>query len=129
MAQEMITLRSSDGEAFSVEKEIVLQSETLRSMLEDEVDADAGIPLTNISSKTLAKVIEYCKYHVNAKKGSTGDKAGATGEKGAGLTDDIKSWDDEFIKVDQASLFEIILVTFYHLVVVSLPLLTKNEGS
>lgn len=68
--------------------------------------ADAGtadpIPLPNVQSSILAKVIEYCKYHVAASK--------ATEESPAKTEDEIKSWETEFVKVDQGTLFELILV-------------------
>jgi hypothetical protein len=64
---------------------------------------DAPVPLPNVSSKILAKVIEYCKYHVDADK---------TGDDGAPAVkeEDAKAWDTEFVKVDQGTLFELILV-------------------
>lgn len=64
---------------------------------------DQEVPLPNVSSKILAKVIEYCKYHVDADK---------TGEDGATAVkeEDSKTWDTEFVKVDQGTLFELILV-------------------
>jgi S-phase kinase-associated protein 1 len=64
---------------------------------------DTPCPLPNVSSKILAKVIEYCKYHVDADK---------TGEDGATAVkeEDAKAWDTEFVKVDQGTLFELILV-------------------
>ncbi len=63
---------------------------------------DAPIPLPNVSSKILAKVIEYCKYHVDAEKKAE-DKPSKTEEE-------IKTWDTDFVKVDQSTLFELILV-------------------
>lgn len=63
---------------------------------------DAPVPLPNVSSKILAKVIEYCKYH---------DDAAKTGEDGqpAVKEEEAKAWDAEFVKVDQGTLFELIL--------------------
>ena len=68
---------------------------------------DAPIPLPNVSSKILAKVIEYCKYHVDAEK-KADDKQSKTEEE-------IKTWDTDFVKVDQSTLFELILVLYWHL--------------
>jgi S-phase kinase-associated protein 1 len=73
-------------------------------MIED-TGMDHPIPLPNVSSKILAKVIEYCKYHVDNQK-STDDKP-ATPE------DEIKAWDQDFVKVDQATLFDLILAANY----------------
>jgi hypothetical protein len=69
--------------------------------------ADTGtediIPLPNVPGKILAKVIEYCKFHVEANK--------KVDDKPAKSEDDIKQWDTEFVKVDQATLFDLILVS------------------
>lgn len=68
--------------------------------------ADTGtediIPLPNVPGKILAKVIEYCKFHVEANK--------KVDDKPAKSEDDIKQWDTDFVKVDQATLFDLILV-------------------
>lgn len=37
-------------------------------MRADISDTDATIPLPNVSGSILSKVIEYCKYHVDAEK-------------------------------------------------------------
>uniref|UniRef100_A0A453CR30 SKP1 component POZ domain-containing protein n=1 Tax=Aegilops tauschii subsp. strangulata TaxID=200361 RepID=A0A453CR30_AEGTS len=59
----MITLKSSDGEEFQIEEAVAMESQTIRHMIEDDC-ADNGIPLPNVDSKILSKVIEYCKKHV-----------------------------------------------------------------
>lgn len=94
-----ITLKSSDGEAFEVDEAVAVESQTIKHMIEDDC-ADSGIPLPNVTSKILAKVIEYCKKHVEA----------ATAEEKPS-DDDIKAWDADFVKVDQATLFDLILVS------------------
>ncbi|MQK21709.1 SKP1-like protein, partial [Escherichia coli] len=96
-----ITLKSSDGEAFEVEEAVALESQTIKHMIEDDC-ADSGIPLPNVTSKILAKVIEYCKKHVEA----------TTSEEKPN-EDDIKAWDADFVKVDQATLFDLILAANY----------------
>ncbi|KAE8038602.1 hypothetical protein FH972_011096 [Carpinus fangiana] len=67
--------------------------------------ADNGIPLLNVTSKILSKVIKYCKKHVEAPKA-----AAASEDRFASSDDDLKAWDAEFVKVDQATLFNLILV-------------------
>ncbi|KAL5557502.1 hypothetical protein UlMin_039738 [Ulmus minor] len=96
-----ITLKSSDGESFEVEEAVALQSQTIKHMIEDDC-ADNGIPLPNVTSKILAKIIEYCKRHV---------EAGKPDERVA--DDELKAWDLEFVKVDQATLFDLILAANY----------------
>lgn len=62
-----------------------------------------GIPLPNVTSKTLAKVIEYCKKHVEAVNYI---------ERHAN-EDNLKTRDAEFVKVDQDTLFDLILAAHY----------------
>ncbi|XP_030446916.1 SKP1-like protein 1A [Syzygium oleosum] len=94
-----IVLKSSDKESFEVEEAVALESQTIKHMIEDEC-ADDGIPLPNVTSKILSKVIEYCRKHVDADRAPSAD-------------DDLKAWDAEFVKVDQATLFDLILAANY----------------
>ncbi|XP_008448523.1 SKP1-like protein 1 [Cucumis melo] len=100
-SSKKITLKSSDGDYFEVDGAVALQSQTIRHMIEDSC-ADNGIPLPNVNSKILAKVIEYCRKHVNA---SSLDPAPSV--------DDLKTWDRDFVNVDQATLFDLILAANY----------------
>ncbi|XP_012088482.1 SKP1-like protein 1B [Jatropha curcas] len=99
-----ITLKSIDGEAFEVDEAVALESQTIKPMIEDDC-ADNGIPLPNVTSKILAKVIEYCKKHVETPKYDDRSNGGAD--------DELKNWDAEFVKVDQATLFDLILAANY----------------
>ena len=101
-SKKMITLRSSDGEEFEIEEAVAMESQTIRHMIEDEC-AESGIPLPNVNSKILSKVIEYCKKHVDSSASKSDDKA---------VDDELKAWDADFVKVDQATLFDLILVRF-----------------
>lgn len=98
-SSKMIVLKSSDGETFEVDEAVALESQTIKHMIEDDC-ADTSIPLPNVTSKILAKVIEYCKRHVDASK--TEDKASE---------DELKTFDADFVKVDQGTLFDLILVS------------------
>lgn len=61
--------------------------------------------MPNVSSKILSKVIEYCTYHVNVSK--------AKEDKAAPDSEEVKAWDNEFVKVDQGTLFDLILAANY----------------
>jgi S-phase kinase-associated protein 1 len=77
-----VRMSSSDQQLFEVDEEVAFESQTVKNMIED-TGADELIPLPNVSGKILAKVIEYCKFHVEA------NKKGAD-EKPAKSEDDIK---------------------------------------
>lgn len=104
MAEKLVKLKSSDDEMFVVEEAVAFESQAVKNMIED-TGIDAPIPLPNVSSKILAKVIEYCKYHVDNQKASE--------DKPATPEDEIKAWDLDFVKVDQATLFDLILAANY----------------
>ncbi|THU69378.1 hypothetical protein C4D60_Mb08t13780 [Musa balbisiana] len=102
-----VTLKSSDGEEFEVAEAAAMESQTIRHMIEDGC-AESGIPLPNVTSRILAKVIEYCNKHVDASS-----KSGEDGATGSVADEDLKAWDAEFVKVDQATLFDLILAANY----------------
>ncbi|KAI8554021.1 hypothetical protein RHMOL_Rhmol05G0064900 [Rhododendron molle] len=89
-----IVLKSSDGENFEVEETVALESQTIKHMIEDDC-ADNTIPLATITSKILAKVIEYCRKHVGASGPGKADNLDKV------LADDeaLKKWDAEFVNV------------------------------
>jgi S-phase kinase-associated protein 1 len=101
----MIVLRSFDGEEFEIEEDVAIQSQTIQHMMEDGC-ADNGIPLPNVDSRTLSKVIEYCKHHV-AEAGAS--SAASDNNKG----EEVKTWDAQFMEVDQATLFDLIMAANY----------------
>jgi len=102
-----VKLQSSDDREFEVPRDIAEQSVTLKNMLEDIPDNDAAIPLPNVNSKILEKVIEYCKYHKEHPTPVSEEK------KDEKRTDDIIPWDQKFCEVEQATLFELILAANY----------------
>lgn len=106
MSAKKIVLKSSDGESFEVDEAVALESQTIAHMVEDDC-VENGVPLPNVTSKILAKVIEYCKKHVEA----AASKSEAV--DGASTDDDLKTWDADFMKIDQAMLFELILVCYF----------------
>ncbi|XP_062094686.1 SKP1-like protein 1A [Humulus lupulus] len=95
-SSKKIILTSSDGESFEVEEVVAQHSQTIKDMIEDGC-AGTSIPLPNVSSKNLAMVIDYCRKHVDE---------GVAAE-------DLKSWDAEFVNVDQATLFGLMLSANY----------------
>ncbi|XP_026378201.1 SKP1-like protein 3 [Papaver somniferum] len=80
---KMITLKSSDEQAFVIEETVVLQSKTLEYIIADNESEDYVFPLPNITGSILAKVIEYCRKRAEVET-SDADK---------------QIWDAEFVNV------------------------------
>lgn len=122
MSGKILKLESSDGEVVSIDVDIIRQSQTIDNMLK-ELDGhssdDEPIPLNKVNGNILNKVIEWCKHHKNDPQ--LPDDADL--EK---RTDDIPSWDQEFLKVDQGTLFELIMAANYLDIKKLLDLCCKN---
>merc|ERR1711985_9838 len=88
-----VKLKSKQEEVFEVEKEVACRSVTVKNMI-DDTGLDAPVPLPMVDSKILIKVIEYCKYHHKAEHERNG-------------------WDKDFVKVDDETLFNLILAANY----------------
>ncbi|XVF73197.1 hypothetical protein PTKIN_Ptkin12aG0181800 [Pterospermum kingtungense] len=86
-----IILKSSDGEVFEVDEAVVLQSQTM-------MEADNEITLPKVPGEILAKVIDYCKKHVEAPKTNCFT-----------ATDELKSWDRDFVNVPKITLFGLVV--------------------
>lgn len=95
-----VQLRSSDGQIFEVDKSVAFESITIMNMFEDMGDTRAPIPLPNVTGFILAMVVEYCKYHVEAVEASK-------------PADVVQAWDAEFMRVDNVTIFELILAANY----------------
>jgi len=104
-AQETVKMCSSDGHTFDVAWEVAIRSRTVKNLIEDN-GTEETIPLPNVSGSILARVIEYCKYHVNV------DRRNADGQP-VETREDIERWDADFVKVDQTTLFDLILAANY----------------
>ncbi|XP_077233673.1 SKP1-like protein 1A [Tasmannia lanceolata] len=95
-----VTLKSSDGEVFDVDVEVAKQCETIKYLFEDDW-ADNVIPLPNVTGNILSLVVAYINKH-------------ATDSEDKSVTDyELKDYDDDFIKVDQATLYDLILAANY----------------
>ncbi|CAH3160246.1 unnamed protein product [Porites evermanni] len=105
-----IKLQSSDGEIYEVDVEVAKASVTIKTMLEDlgmDEDDDEPVPLPNVNAAILAKVIKWAQKHKDDPPPPDDD------ENKEKRTDDIDPWDQEFLKVDQGTLFELILAANY----------------
>ncbi|KAH7703257.1 s-phase kinase associated protein, partial [Aphelenchoides avenae] len=106
----MILLQSIDNEIFEVDRDVIRPSITLNAMFQD-LDLDAPeaaeslndpIRLANVSAVILGKVIKWCEHHRNYPVVQIGDR-----------TNEIPTWDVQFLNVDQGTLFELVRAANY----------------
>ncbi|BFG22405.1 hypothetical protein CerSpe_086790 [Prunus speciosa] len=77
----VVRLRSANNEIFEVEEAIVALSEPIKNLV-DVIGVNHVIPMPDVRSKTLAMVIEWCKYHASSDQGL------------------IKEWEEELDQAD-----------------------------
>lgn len=106
--EKLVELVSKDEQTFKVPRDVVMQSGLVKDMLEEnEGDDVPSIPLPNVESKALAKVIEYIKHHHNNKADEIEKPL-----KGK-IEDVISKWDKSFLEIDQSLLIELIMAANY----------------
>lgn len=104
---KQLTLVSQEEQKFTVGKKTALQSELVKTMAEGDKE-ESEIPLPNVKSAVLQKVIQYMTYHV-----SNPAKEIEKPLKSANMAEVVSQWDADFVDVDQEMLFELILAANY----------------
>ncbi|GLJ14409.1 hypothetical protein SUGI_0232810 [Cryptomeria japonica] len=100
-----VILRSSDNQNFEVDEVVAMESQTIRDLIQlagNTSTSQPAISLANVSSDILAMVIEYCKYHVHAKKLDSGISA-----------EDVKKCDKELVAVDRNTVLKLLMAANY----------------
>mmetsp|Transcript_30632 Transcript_30632/g.86414 ORF Transcript_30632/g.86414 Transcript_30632/m.86414 type:complete len:167 (-) Transcript_30632:22-522(-) len=106
---DAVKLRSSEGHVFEVDHEAATLSRVIGSMVAD-VDTSEEIPLPNVKTATLSKVIDYCQYHKDSPAAEIPKPLRSTDLLECGVSE----WDSEYIcQLEQEALFELILAANY----------------
>lgn len=129
MSSTTLRILSSDGQVFEVPAKVLDESMTIKNMIEDLGSSEevTTIPLPNVSGSTLAKVLEYCKHRskVNADAKANADNANASADASADANTsanasasadakaEVRTWEEDFVAVDQRTLFDLILAANY----------------
>ncbi|KAG8050411.1 hypothetical protein GUJ93_ZPchr0009g1405 [Zizania palustris] len=87
----MIMLRSSEGDVFEVSKEVAMESQTIKNMIEYNCTV-TEIPLPNVSTIILSKPVDEATKDVEAE---------------------LKTFDSMFIHIDHSTLYNIMLAANY----------------
>lgn len=106
-SNETIKLVSQEEEKFTVPKKVAMQSELVKTMAEGDRE-ETDIPLPNVKSSVLKKVVEYMRYHADNPS-----KEIEKPLKSANMAEVVSQWDADFVDVDQELLFELILAANY----------------
>jgi len=102
-----LTLKSQEGERFTVPKKISIMSELVKTMAEGDKE-ETSIPLPNVKSNVLSKVIQYMEHHHHSMP-----KEIEKPLRSANMAEVVSQWDAEFVEVEQEMLFELILAANY----------------
>lgn len=92
---DQVTLQSQDGQDFKVEVKVAKRSETIKNLIDDS-GIDDPIPLPDITGAILTKVLEYTKYHEEIHS-----------------EEELVKLDADFCKLDQPTLFSLIMAANY----------------
>uniref|UniRef100_A0A453DZN7 SKP1-like protein n=5 Tax=Triticinae TaxID=1648030 RepID=A0A453DZN7_AEGTS len=105
-----VTLRSSDGEEFVVQADTIAAASVLIKNMLEEGCAAGAIPLTQVTGRILARVVDYCNRHY-----ADADAAAYVVKTTFSSGDpDLDRFDTDFVSgVDQDTLFDLLLAANY----------------
>mmetsp|Transcript_34456 Transcript_34456/g.135562 ORF Transcript_34456/g.135562 Transcript_34456/m.135562 type:complete len:165 (-) Transcript_34456:193-687(-) len=96
----IVKMVSQDQEEFEVEYGVATMSTLISNVLQDVSEETTTVPIPNVNAQVLAKVIEYCRYHYEAKRLDQSEE-------------DIERWNKDFMKVDNKTLFNILIAASF----------------
>ncbi|POM59322.1 Anoctamin, partial [Phytophthora palmivora] len=91
-----VNLVSMDGDSFEVSRSVAAMSELVKTLISDDADDDEvqEIPLPNVKSPVLSKVIEFCSHHHNNPMREIEKPL-----KSADMHDVVSDWDANFVDI------------------------------
>ena len=101
---ETVTVVTKDGDKYTIDREIANHLGTVNKLLCDVGD-NSEIPLPQVDGKSFKKVLEYANLSKANSK--------VTNENEKTENSEMPSWEKEYCKMDQDTLFEIILAANY----------------
>lgn len=109
--EKKVCLVSTEGDSFEVTLGVARMSELVKTMIDDDQDDqddNQEIPLPNVKSTVLSKVIEFCGHHFNNPMADIEKPL-----KSPDMHDIVSDWDANFVDIEQELLFEMILAANY----------------
>ncbi|CAD2096200.1 suppressor of kinetochore protein 1, putative [Plasmodium vinckei] len=108
MKNDKIKLVSFEGDEFIVDKYTASMSTVIFNILEVMTSEEDTIPLPNIKTQILKKIIEYMEYHIHNPPDEI-PKPLIT----SNLQDVVSVWDYDFVNTDKETLYELIEASNY----------------
>ena len=101
-----VHLVSQEGEQFDVPLDVATMSELVKTMFDTDLFEDEvqEIPLPNVKSYILSKVIEFLTHYKGEPMTEIEKPL-----KSSNMNEVVQEWYAEFVNVDQETLFELIL--------------------
>ncbi|KAI0072897.1 E3 ubiquitin ligase SCF complex, Skp subunit [Panus rudis PR-1116 ss-1] len=104
-----VVLITADGGHFVVDADVAEGSELIKHMMLDlEISTDK-IPLPNVRTEVMSKVLEYCAHY----KGQCSELPIPGGSVCRNPTADIPPWDRQFLEVEFPMLFQLVIAANY----------------
>lgn len=101
----VVKLVSKEGESFTLPISVAKMSKLVETTIDDENEDEVQeILLPNVKSSILSKVIEYCTHYQTVEPMAPI----TTPLKSSIVEDVVQKWYADFVKVDQAVLFELV---------------------
>jgi S-phase kinase-associated protein 1 len=107
---KMVDLVSQEGDNFQVKKKVARMSELVKTMTceDDDEEEQQEIPLPNVKSQILAKVMEFCKHYSEESMNDIEKPL-----KSANMNEVVQEWYANYVDVEQEVIFELILAANY----------------
>lgn len=104
---KIITLVSSDGEKFQVSEKAARRSQLIKGIIDDYPD-DPEVPLHNVKSTILQRIITYLEYYKDSEPREIEKPLPSNN-----FNDCVDAWDYQFIDLEIELIFEIIFAANY----------------
>jgi S-phase kinase-associated protein 1 len=104
--ERLVHLVSQEGEQFEVPLDVATMSELVKTMYDSEQPEDEvqEMPLPNVKSSILSKVIEFFNHYKEDPMTEIEKPL-----KSSNMNEVVQEWYADFVNVDQETLFELIL--------------------
>ncbi|XP_050368874.1 SKP1-like protein 14 [Argentina anserina] len=104
--KKTISLKTSDDEVFELEENVAMEFGTVKAFFGDDgVPRDMMMPIPNVHSKELTRIIDFCTKHLDLKPKAELDEAGKK---------ELRKFYKEYMKEDTTErIMELILAADY----------------